>query len=370
MQREDLTGLELARLFFHEAVAPIVARVAPALRYTAGRIGDRSDAFGYDDAISRDHGWGPGCTLLLDPAAFDDVSPRLDAALRAELPVQFRGYPTSYAGMYLAAVDAPPIEHGVELSSPERFLRRYLGIASTQDMRAIDWLVANEQKLLEATSGELFHDDLGFAATRAQLARYPDDIRLHLIAVEWMKINDEQAFPARAGSRGDEAGSGIVAARLAESAMRLGFYLERAYAPYGKWFGTAFLRLACGPELYELIAAMLSAPGWEDRDRAWAEALRRLIVLHERAGLLAPGKYRPTSVYGGRPGTGLPGVDRGLPTMANLIDDIRAHIRDAEVLAIPPRVGSINQLLASRDLDDDVPRWRAWFAALVQVVGR
>src|SRR5215212_3520937 len=112
MQGEDLSGLELARLFFHEAVAPVVARVAPALRYTAGRIGDRSDAFGFDDVISRDHGWGPGCTLLLDPAAPDDVAPRLDAALRGELPLQFRGYPTSYSGMHLAPVTAPPIEHG------------------------------------------------------------------------------------------------------------------------------------------------------------------------------------------------------------------------------------------------------------------
>lgn len=364
MQGDDLSGLELARLFFHEAVAPVVARVAPALRYTAGRIGDRSDAFGFDDAISRDHGWGPGCTLLLDPAAFDDVAPRLDAALRGELPLQFRGYPTSYSGMYLAPVAAPPIEHGVELTSPEQFTRRYLQMASVRELRAIDWLVANEQKLLEVTSGELFRDDLGFAATRVLLARYPDDIRLHLIAVEWMKINDEQAFPGRAGSRGDEAGSAIIAARLAESAMRLGFYLERVYAPYGKWFGTAFRRLACGPALYEPLAAMLAAPDWEHRDRAWAETLRRLIAVHERAGLLAPGRYQPVPVYVGRPGTGLAGVDRGVPSMANLIDEIRAHIRDPDVLAIPPRVGSINQLLAARDLDDDPARWRTWFAAL------
>ena len=65
---EDLSGLELSRLFFAEVVAPIVARVAPALRYTAGRFGGRSDALGFDDQVSRDHGWAPGCTLLLDPA--------------------------------------------------------------------------------------------------------------------------------------------------------------------------------------------------------------------------------------------------------------------------------------------------------------
>ena len=77
------SGLELSRAFFHEAVAPLIARVAPMLRYTAGRFGARSDAMGFDDAISRDHGWGPGCTLLLEPAAFEGTAPVLDAEIRA-----------------------------------------------------------------------------------------------------------------------------------------------------------------------------------------------------------------------------------------------------------------------------------------------
>ena len=42
---------------------------------------------------------------------------------------------------------------------------------------------------------------------------------------------------------GDELGSAVLGARLVESAMRLAFLMERTYAPYVKWFGTAFARL-------------------------------------------------------------------------------------------------------------------------------
>jgi hypothetical protein len=63
-----MTGLELARRFYADVVAPLVDRVAPGLRYTAGRFGPCSDVIGFDDAISRDHGFGASCTLLVDSA--------------------------------------------------------------------------------------------------------------------------------------------------------------------------------------------------------------------------------------------------------------------------------------------------------------
>lgn len=42
--------------------------------------------------------------------------------------------------------------------------------------------------------------------------------------------------------------------------MRLAMLVERRYAPYPKWFGTAFARLPCAPELRETLEQILSAP--------------------------------------------------------------------------------------------------------------
>jgi hypothetical protein len=360
---DDISGLELSRQFFHQAVAPVLARAAPSLRYTAGRFGARSDAYGLDDAISRDHGWGPGCSLLLDEAALPTAA-MLDEALRNELPPHFRGYPTSYDGMSMAAVDGPPIKHGIEISTPDRYLQAALGLSGA-GLGVEDWLAADEQSLLEVTAGELFRDDLRFAETRAQLAFYPDDLRRHLMAVEWTKIAVEQAFPARAGSRGDMAGAAIVLARLAESAMRLCFYVERAYPPYAKWLGSAFRRLQSGAALHALVAETLAAGEWHERDGLWGQLVGQLINVHERAGLLVPGRYQPAAVYIGRPGLGLPQFERGgPPAITGLIDELRAPIRDPQVLALPRRLGSINQMVAWRDLEEQRPRWRAAFHAL------
>jgi hypothetical protein len=374
---DEITGLALAKAFFHEAVAPVVARAAPSLRYTAGRIGPRSDALGFDDAISRDHYWGPECMLLLDPVAFDGIAQRLDSALRDELPVRFRGYSTSYRDGGRVPIDNPPVAHAVELTTVPVFLQASLGISPGSDptegagptpldrLTPVDWLMMDEQKLLEVTGGELFRDDLQLARTRARLAFYPDDLRLHLMGVEWTKIADEQAFPARAGARGDEAGSALVQARLAESAIRLCFLLERKYPPYSKWLGTAFQRLPASATVQPSLTGLLAARDWQERDKLWSDLLAALIALHERAGLLTPGKYEPAPVYEGRPGTGLPQFDRGgPPPIPQLISDLRAPITDPRIRALSPRLGNINQLAASRDLEATLPGWRAALAQL------
>src|SRR5262245_27450707 len=145
--------------------------------------------------------------------------------------------------------------------------------------------------------------------------------------------------------------------------MRLGFYLERVYPPYAKWFGTAFRRLRCADVLHEPRARTLAATTWQDRDRAWEIVLRRLVGLHERAGLLPPGRFEPAAVYSGRPGTGIAAFGPG--SIDHLIAEIRAHTSDAEIRVLPRWLGSINQLVACRDLNADALRWRAWFVSLV-----
>jgi len=47
----------------------------------------------------------------------------------------------------------------------------------------------------------------------------------------------------RAAERGDELGSGVIAARLVGVAMHLAHLLERRWSPYPKWLGTSLSRL-------------------------------------------------------------------------------------------------------------------------------
>ncbi|HML49484.1 MAG TPA: DUF4037 domain-containing protein, partial [Clostridia bacterium] len=107
----------------------------------------------------------------------------------------------------------------------------------------LDWLCLPDQRLLEWTGGEVFHDAIGLSAARSRFAALPENVRMYRIAASWANIGEEAAFVGRTGDVGDDIGSRIIAARLARRAMLLAFLLEGRYPPYSKWLGTAFRQL-------------------------------------------------------------------------------------------------------------------------------
>src|SRR6185503_19858847 len=105
-------------------------------------------------------------------------------------------------------------------------------------------------------------------ALRAALTWYPDDVWLWLLACQWRRLDQEEPFVGRAAEVGDELGSRVVAARLAQDVMRLAFLLERRYAPYSKWLGSAFARLDAATVLRPHLLEVLSAQSYEARETA------------------------------------------------------------------------------------------------------
>ena len=62
---EFIQGLELSRLFYLEAVKPILEADFPALRYAAALTGSGSEILGFDTEMSADHYWGARLMLFL-----------------------------------------------------------------------------------------------------------------------------------------------------------------------------------------------------------------------------------------------------------------------------------------------------------------
>lgn len=46
-----MSGLELSRRFFHEAVRPLVTSLFPDLHYAAALLGQGSEVLGFDDEL-------------------------------------------------------------------------------------------------------------------------------------------------------------------------------------------------------------------------------------------------------------------------------------------------------------------------------
>jgi hypothetical protein len=111
-----LPGAELCRLFYEEAVRPIMERCFLGLRYGAARLDNGSDVLGFDTAISMDHGWGPRLNLYIADAEYSDsLGAEIRRVMAEDLPFEIRGFPTNLAGSgrSMQRTTRRPINHNV-----------------------------------------------------------------------------------------------------------------------------------------------------------------------------------------------------------------------------------------------------------------
>jgi len=111
---------------------------------------------------------------------------------------------------------------------------------------------------------------------------------LYLLVAGWWRIHPEANLVGRAGFVGDELGSALIGARLVHDLMRLCFLMERQYAPYAKWFATAFSRLACAGELSPILWKALRAETWPERENALMAAYEQAATMHNALHITAP----------------------------------------------------------------------------------
>jgi hypothetical protein len=324
---EFAPGLELARGFYHDAVAPLVADVP----HSAARLGWGSDVLGFDTPRSTDHGWGPRLQVFVET---DDVG-ALDARLEAELPEEYQGWPVRFGW------DDWPVTKHVEVVELGHWLEERLGFDPRRSLSHRDWLAVPQQLLLEVTAGGVFHDGLQqLEPLRERLRWYPDDVWLWLIACQWRRIDQEEPFVGRTAEVGDEVGSRVLAARLVRDLIRLAFLLERRYAPYAKWLGSAFRELESYSSLGATLAAALDADAYPAREAALVEALEELARRHNALGLTS--EVEPTArLFHSRPFRVL-GSGR-------FVDACLERVADPWLRSLP-LVGGIDQLADSTDV--------------------
>ncbi|MFI1224175.1 MULTISPECIES: DUF4037 domain-containing protein [unclassified Streptomyces] len=349
--RVFLPGLALSRILYQEAVRPILDAECPGLRYAAARVGAGSEVLGLDTARSADHEWGPRLDLFLEPADAAAHGERLHLLLAERLPKQVRGWPTHFRhgdpADPIGQMDLTdgPVDHRVSVGDVAGLLRDQLGLGPGPDGEpprptVRDWLAMPQQKLAETTGGAVFHDGVG-ALTRARetLAWYPDEVWRYLLACQWQRISQEEAFVGRCAEVGDELGSAVVAGRLVRDLMRLCLLLGRRYAPYGKWLGSAFARLPEADGLLPALRGAVTAGDHPARERHLCDAYEAVAALQNRTGLtdaVDPGR-RP---YHSRPFQVLH-AERFAHALARTITD-------PELRALP-LTGSVDQWADSTD---------------------
>jgi hypothetical protein len=266
-----ISARDLGAGFHTEVIRPLLGR----LPYAAGLLGWGSDVLGYDTARSTDHGWGPRLHIFVDP---DQVAP-VAKLVDDNLPAQYRGYAVRFGW------DTQEPVHHVTVTSLSDWLTDHLGFDAAQGVGTEDWLITPQQQLLGVVAGAVYADDGRLQPIREALQWYPDDVWIWLLACQWSRIAQEEPFVQRTDEVGDHLGSRVVAARLVRDVMRLALLMERTYAPYTKWLGTAFARLGHDDGLDRVLAEVLAADELVDRERALVTAYRLMARRHNALGV-------------------------------------------------------------------------------------
>jgi hypothetical protein len=338
-------GLELSRRFYEELVQPIMREAFPNLPYAAALIGQGSEVLGFDTPQSRDHDWGARLFIFLreaDAQHGDEISNLLSHLLPPrylDAPVHFDQIPSEPRTRIMLRPVTGPVRHRVIPITLRNFTRIQAGCDLTQPLSVADWLTIPSSVLGGLIAGAVYHDSVGeVTALRHQFAWYPHDIWLYLLASGWQRIGEEEHLMPRAGDTGDELGSAIIGSRLIRDVIRQCFLLERQYAPYAKWLGTAFMRLRSAPEMAPLLQQAQQATTWREREAALARAYELLAHLQNALGVANPVLPETVSHFYDRPYLVIHG--------ARFAEALRQQIRDPEV-----------QRLASRHLIGNIDQW-------------
>ncbi|GAA4524025.1 DUF4037 domain-containing protein [Amycolatopsis samaneae] len=347
MDHPFIPGLELSRRFYYEAVRPLLHAHFGSLPHTAARIGGGSEVLGFDTARSADHEWGPRLQLFLRHHDADRHAARIGTMLSDKLPKTFCGHPTNFAAaggsehIRRMEVTTGPIFHRVEVTSLDAWFTNHLGFDPLDDVTTLDWLATPTQALAELTGGTVLHDETGeLTSARARLIWYPEQIWRYVLACQWQRISQEEAFVGRCGEVGDELGSAVVSARLVRDLMRLTLLIHRRYPPYSKWLGSTFARIPFAATLTPVLTAALGATTWREREQHLATAYSAIAGQHNRLGLTEP-VDPSTRHYHDRPFQVL--------RAERFSQALLAGITDAELRGLP-LTGAVDQFADNTDL--------------------
>lgn len=267
-----MKGMDLARAYCERYAASLFADGLEHLsrRCALGLVGPGSECLGFDDELSRDHDFGPGFCIWLEPSDYASFGSELQRRYDA-LPHEFMGYrrvATQLSGKRVGVFDA------------DEFCLRYTGIAGVPSSSR-EWLFVPQQLLAEYTAGEVFFDPAGVMARRRApyMEFYPDAVVRKKVAAECANMAQAGQYNLpRCVRRHDMVAANAARAEFITSLMVVMHLLSRVYMPFYKWsFRSLQERTAASAPLVQNIGDLASRP-IRDVSQVQVEALCSLVA--------------------------------------------------------------------------------------------
>ena len=267
-------GLDLARALFETCRSDLFSALPEEVTavLAAGLVGEGSECFGFDDAVSRDHDWGPAFCLWLPEEDLGRHAATIERALEV-LPLEFSGFPVRMA--------AAQRNERVGPLSIERFYARFLRVPHVPRTWQ-EWHAIPEHHYAVCTNGAVFLDQLATRGDRHPYAErpvtslttirnsllryYPDDLRLKKIAARCaLMAQSGQYNLLRSLKRDDPLTATLCAARFAEQACMLAHHLARRFTPFYKWVAPSAAHVSpLGEQIAQRLRTLLGTlPAFE-----------------------------------------------------------------------------------------------------------
>ena len=283
-----VSGLALCREYYEEVCKPMLEQEFPEYvdQIAVGLVGEGSDCFGFDDAFSRDHDWGPSLLLWVTDQVYAEIGEALERAYAA-LPKEYKGFvyqetvqaarrrgvwkigeffqnilgaenfrlfvPQSgeNGGWQEGNRTTTVAESGsdftkVELSGSLLNSVAESGSSLVKDGKngakwgeiAVQWEHIADDRLAAATNGEVFVDKSGEFTQIREFLRNKCPKR-----IQYLKIAEAAARFSQCGQynyvrmqkRGDRVTAGLMLAEAVKEAMKLLYYVNGEYPPHDKW---------------------------------------------------------------------------------------------------------------------------------------
>ncbi len=292
----QLRGMDICRMYYEEYVRPMIHEQFPAYegKIAVGLVGEGSDCFGYDDAISRDHDWGPDVCLWITGETQEKIGDALREAY-GKLPQECRTADGQIT--YKRAVTAQGQgRRGV--MTIDAFYKRLLGeqaweaFPNGHSLSEDFWRQASDAALAAAVNGQVFADEEGiFGGIRRMLQEgYPAQMQYRKIAQSAAMFSQTGQYNyERMLQRGDSLTAQMMLGDALREAARLCYYMENHYPPHDKWLIRGLQELPGMERVGEIL------DGWkigEERallaklGEALADALYRRHFISDRADYL------------------------------------------------------------------------------------
>ncbi|MDR2478368.1 MAG: DUF4037 domain-containing protein [Treponema sp.] len=290
-----MKGLLLAKAYYEEYGEAMLERFPEQSgRIAAGLAGHGSECYGFDDALSRDHDYGPGFCLWLYAGDYKTIGGELQKAYES-LPGSYLGFPPRNV--------TPRGANRVGVLEIGAFYREFTG-RTDAPVTPVEWLRIPEEGLAAATNGVVFRDPGGaFTAVRERLlAYYPEDVRLVKIAARAAGMAQAGQYNyARCMRRGEQVAARLSLDEFVRQTMAMCYLLCRVFMPFYKWAYRGLLALPIHARIREGLAALAetgvcteNAAAIEEICRIIREELTRQHLTHGEEDFLETHAWRIT----------------------------------------------------------------------------